>query len=310
MTSFSKSRLESSTGASLAIYSWPSNNPPKGIVHINHGMSEHCARYDRFASSLNDAGYHVIAHDHRGHGETNAPDTHQGLFAKTDGWHKVLADVAAVNSHAKEIWPDLPVVYFGHSMGSIIGLNYCIRHSDTIDAAALWNSGVDGGPLLSIYSFLLGIERMFKGSDVPSGIARKLTFETWNKEFKPNRTESDWLSRDEAEVDKYIADPLCGFDACNGLWRDLLEGIRISGNDAELGKIRNDLPMHLQAGGKDPCSDKGKAVERVYNRLKQTGVKDVSYVLHDENRHESLNELNRDRVTTDFIAWLDERFEK
>jgi len=308
MTAFTKSTLESSTGASLAIYTWNAQHKAKGIIHINHGMAEHCARYDRFAQALNASGYHVIAHDHRGHGGTTAPDTHQGLFANSDGWDKILADVADVNTHAKKQWPNVPLIYFGHSMGSIIGINFCIRHSDKIDAAALWNSGVDGGPLLAIYSFLLGIERMFKGSDVPSSIARKLTFETWNKEFKPNRTESDWLSRNEAEVDTYVADPLCGFDCCNGLWRDLLGGIRAGGDDAELARIRTDLPMHLLAGGKDPCSDKGKAVARLADRLKKSGIKDLTNALHEDNRHEALNELNRDDITSDFITWLDLRF--
>lgn len=310
MMTFIQSTLASSTDAELALYIWQSAIPAKGIVHINHGMAEHCARYDRFAQALNANGYHVIAHDHRGHGRTTAPDAHQGLFASSDGWNKVLNDVLSVNVHAKETWPGLPVIFFGHSMGSIIGLNFCIRNSDQIDAVALWNSGVDGGPLLTIYGFLLRIERMFKGSDVPSAIARKLTFETWNKEFKPNRTTHDWLSRDEAEVDKYVADALCGYDCCNGLWRDLLEGIRAGGDDGELAKIRNDLPMHLLAGGKDPCSDNGKAVSRVATRLENTGITDLTNILHKDNRHEALNELNRDELTTDFIDWLDQRFAK
>ncbi|MEL7430488.1 MAG: alpha/beta hydrolase, partial [Pseudomonadota bacterium] len=203
MTTFKFSTLNSPTGASLAVYTWTAAKDAHAVIHINHGMSEHCARYDRFAKALNAAGYHVIAHDHRGHGKTTAPDSHQGLFAKTDGVQKVLDDVTAVNTHARETFKGLPLVLFGHSMGTIIGLNYCIRHADKIDAAALWNSGVDGGALLAVYRFLLAVERMFKGSDVPSTLARKLTFETWNKEFKPNRTVSDWLSSDEAEVDKY-----------------------------------------------------------------------------------------------------------
>ena len=308
MTAFTKSTLESSTGASLALYSWPCKAGAKAIIHINHGMAEHCARYDRFAQALNGAGYHVIAHDHRGHGSTTAPDAHQGLFATSNGWDKVIEDVMTVNADAKKTWPGLPIIYFGHSMGSIIGLNVCIKHSNQLDAAALWNSGVDGGLLLSVYSALLGAERMFKGSDVPSGIARKLTFETWNKVFKPNRTESDWLSRDEAEVDKYVTDPLCGFDCCNGLWRDLLEGIRTGGDDTALSAIRSDLPIHLLAGGQDPCSDKGKAVARVAARLEKAGLRDLTNVIHPENRHEALNELNREEITNDFIQWLDQRF--
>ncbi|MEM7291690.1 MAG: alpha/beta hydrolase [Pseudomonadota bacterium] len=308
MTSFKSETLNTDTGATLALYLWQSEKTPKAIVHINHGMSEHSARYDRFANVLNQNGYHVIAHDHRGHGETKADDAPLGQFATSDGFNRVLGDCMDVEAHARSRWPDLPLVCFGHSMGSIIGLNICIRFSDRIDAAALWNSGVDGGALLAIYSFLLSVERMFKGSDVASGIARKLTFETWNKTFKPNRTDSDWLSRDETEVDAYIADPLCGFDATNGLWSDLLDGIRAGADDTELARIRKDLPIDLLAGGKDPCSDGGKAVERLAMRLGASGIADLSTTIHPDNRHEALNELNRDQVMADFIAWLDERF--
>lgn len=305
---FERSSLDSASGASLALYTMNADANAKATVHINHGMCEHSGRYARFANALSQAGYNVIAHDHRGHGGTNASDAPQGMFAKGDGWNKVIADVSAVNAHAKELFSDLPVIYFGHSMGSIIGLNYCIRHSDKISAAALWNSGVDGGPLLSVYSLLLSMERMFKGSDVPSAIAKKLAFEDWNKKFKPNRTESDWLSRDEAEVDAYIADPLCGFDASNSLWVDLIEGIKTGGSDHELAKIRYDLPMHLLSGGKDPCSDNGRAVERLTTRLQKVGITDVVHINYPDNRHEALNELNRDEVALEFVDWLNKRF--
>ena len=306
---FKKSKLTSPTGAKLQLYKMEAKGNARAVVHINHGMCEHLGRYERFANYLAGNGYHTIGHDHRGHGETTAPDAPLGQFAKSDGWDKVIADVDAVNEEARNRYPDLPIVYFGHSMGAIIGLNYCIRHSDKIKLCALWNSGVDGGPLLMLYGFLLKMERMFKGSDVPSLIAKKLAFEDWNNKFKPNRTQSDWLSRDEDEVDKYLSDPLCGFDASNSLWMDLLEGIKTGGNDLQLSKIRNDLPMHMLAGGRDPCSDMGRAVERLHDRLKKTGIKDITLSIHDENRHEALNELNRGEVMHEFVEWLDKRLD-
>lgn len=305
---FKKSKLKSPTGAELQLYQFETKDKPKAVVHLNHGMCEHIGRYETFATHLSNHGYHVIAHDHRGHGLTTASDAPLGTFAKSDGLANVIADIDAVNAKAKSLYPQLPIVYFGHSMGAILGLNYCIQHSEKIAASALWNSGVDGGLLLSVYSFLLKIERMFKGSDVPSQIAKKLAFEDWNKKFKPNRTESDWLSRDEAEVDKYIADPLSGFDASNGLWLDLLGGVKIGADNNQIAKIKNDLPIHLLAGGKDPCSDNGKAVECLHERLKNSGIKDITLSLHKDNRHEALNELNRDAVMQEFVDWLDVRF--
>jgi len=305
---FIQSSLKSPTGAELQLYQTKAKSHAKAIIHLNHGMCEHMGRYERFAAFLSDNNYHVIGHDHRGHGKTTASDAPLGTFAKSDGLAKVIADVDAVNAHIRETYRDLPVVYFGHSMGSIIGLNYAIQHSNKLAACTLWNAGVDGGLLLNVYGFLLKIERMFKGSDVPSQIAKKLTFEDWNNKFKPNRTQSDWLTRDQAEVDQYLADPLCGFDASNGLWGDLLGGIRTGADDTQLAKINTALPMHLLAGGKDPCSDNGKAVERLHERLKKSGIKDLTHTLHKDNRHEALNEINRDEVMQEFVDWLDARF--
>lgn len=305
---FKKSKLKSPSGAELQLYQLATKDKPKAVVHLNHGMCEHIGRYEPFATHLSNHRYHVIAHDHRGHGLTTASDAPLGTFAKSDGLAKVIADIDAVNAKAKSLYPDIPIVYFGHSMGAILGLNYCIQHSEKIAACALWNSGVDGGLLLSVYALLLKIERMFKGSDVPSQIAKKLAFEDWNKKFKPNRTASDWLTRDEAEVDKYLADPLCGFDASNSLWLDLLGGVKIGADDSQIANIKNDLPMHLLAGGKDPCSDNGKAVDRLHERLKRSGIKDIEFTLHKDNRHEALNELNREQVMQEFVDWLDVRF--
>lgn len=306
---FEKSKLKSPSSAELQLYHLETKGQAKAVVHLNHGMCEHIGRYERFANYLTNNGYHVIGHDHRGHGLTTAPDAPLGTFAKSRGWEKVIQDVDAVNDKARKQYPDLPIIYFGHSMGAIVGLSYCIKHSEKITASALWNSGVDGGFLLAVYSTLLKAERMFKGSDVPSQIAKKLAFEDWNKKFKPNRTESDWLTRDEAEVDKYIADSLCGFDASNGLWSNVLEGVKLGGDDSQITKIRNDLPMHLLAGGKDPCSDNGRAVERLHKRLEQAEIKDIELTIHPDNRHEALNELNRDEVMQDFVDWLDARFD-
>ncbi len=302
------SMIKTPSGAHLSVTQWKSGQSPKAVIVILHGMSEHSARYARFADALNKGGYHVIAYDHRGHGQSTAPDTMLGMFAKSDGLSKVLSDVDALVDHAKTTHADLPVVIFGHSMGSILGLNYCLSNSNKIGAAALWNSGVDGGALLWVFKFLLGVERMFKGSDTASAIASKLTFETWNKKFAPNRTEYDWLSKDEAEVDKYVADPLCGFAATNSLWSDLLNAIKVGSDDTKLAEIRPDLPIHLLAGGKDPCSDEGKAVERIYNRMNKVGLKDVTLKVYPDNRHEALNELNRDEVTQGFIDWLNTKF--
>lgn len=307
MSAFSLTQIPSSTGANLAIRHMKSAKP-KAVIQIAHGMAEHGERYERFASALAKAGYHTYAHDHRGHGYTTAPDAPQGVFSNNNGLQKALDDMQFVNAHIKQNHPDLPVILFGHSMGAILGANYAIQYSDTISGAAFWNFNGDGGILVSIMTMLLKIERALKGSDVPSNLATKMTFEDWNKKFKPNRTDFDWLSRDEAEVDKYVADPLCGFPVSTGLWLDLTTAIQNIGNNQELQKIRNDLPIHLLGGEADPSSMKGKCLHRLQKRFQQFGHTDVFCKTLPDTRHETLNEINREQQTADFISWLDERW--
>ena len=299
--------LSSPSGASLSVRSAKPKRKPKAIIHILHGMAEHSERYGRFADALTKAGYGVFAHDHRGHGHTTAPNASLGSFGDK-GWDGVITDVHAVSTHIGEQHPGVPIIVFGHSMGAIICFNYILRHPGAISGGAIWNSGVETGFLGVVFRLILKFERFRKGSDVPSTVAQKLTFETWNKDFAPNRTEFDWLSRDNAEVDKYIADPLCGFPVTNGLWQDLIEGIYYAADDSNLTALPKDLPVHLQAGAKDPCSMNGKAIEHIEVRMKRAGMNDVTFKLLDDTRHESLNEINRDAVTADFIAWLNARF--
>ncbi|NKB52900.1 MAG: alpha/beta fold hydrolase [Rhizobiaceae bacterium] len=271
-------------------------------------MAEHAARYQRAAEGLIAAGYGVYAHDHRGHGQTTAPGSSPGIFARRGGWDAVIGDVAAINQHIQTCHPESPIICFGHSMGSIIAFNYALQHPQTINAAAFWNSGVETGPLATLFSAILRIQRMFKGSDVPSGLAQKATFETWNKEFAPNRTDFDWLSRDPAEVDKYVADPLCGFPVSIGLWLDVLKGIYFAADDANLKTLPNDLPIHLLAGMEDPCTERGKAVANIARRLETTGMVDVTLSLLPDTRHESLNEINHEATLNGFVTWLNDRF--
>ena len=308
MSDWQYSQLESSTGASLRIYSILADGDVLGVVQINHGLGEHAARYQRFAEALSKVGYHVYAHDHRGHGATTANDAPIGVFSDKDGWAKVIADVHAVNQHIHDQHPGLPVIIFGHSMGSIVAFNYTLRHGGTVNAMACWNAGFPTGLLPTVGSAILKIERMFKGSDVPSTITRKLTFDAWNSEFKPNRTDFDWLSRDETEVDKYVADRLCGFPISVGMWLDVMGGVYFAADDNSLSNFKKDMPVHLQAGADDPCSERGKGVEKINQRLLKAGMSDVSFKLLENTRHESLNEINRDQTTADFIGWLDQRF--
>jgi alpha-beta hydrolase superfamily lysophospholipase len=296
--------LPSPSGASLCLRKVEAKANPRGVVHINHGLAEHSARYARFAGKLAEAGFHVYAHDHRGHGETRAGDALQGVFSNHDGAEKVLADVAAVNTHIRAAHPGLPVIIFGHSMGGLITLAYVLQHPETINAAAIWNANFSAGSVGKLAQVILKAERMLMGSDVPSRILPKLTFREWGRQIPNRRTDFDWLSRDEKEVNAYIADPKCGWDASVGMWLDIFDFVFRGADDRNLGKIPRDMPFHLLGGAKDPATENGYAVANLARRMRAMGFNEVTERIYSETRHESLNEINRNAITEDFIAWL------
>lgn len=298
-----RTTLASPTGAALNLYSRRAEGEARAVVQINHGLAEHAARYARFADFLSVRGFHAYAHDHRGHGLTTAPDAPPGRFADTDGQAKVIADVAAVHDLIAEENPGLPVILFGHSMGGLIGLSVLMRHSRRIRAAAIWNANFSAGIAGRAALALLAWERLRLGSDVPSRLLPRLTFQAWGKAVPGHRTPFDWLSRDPAEVDAYVADPLCGWDASVSMWRDVFGFIFAGADDAGFSAIRRDMPVLLVGGGKDPATNGGKAVSQLAGRMKRMGFPNLVSRIYADTRHESLNELNRNVIMADFAAW-------
>jgi alpha-beta hydrolase superfamily lysophospholipase len=295
--------LVSPTGAKLALFIHHARGKPAGVVQINHGLAEHARRYARFADVLASRGFHVYAHDHRGHGLTRAPDAPAGRFAATDGVATLLGDVDAVHALIAERHPSLPLIIFGHSMGGLVALNSVLRRSDRLAGAAIWNANFSAGLLGRLAQAILAWETFRLGSDVPSRILPKLTFQDWGRKVPDARTAFDWLSRDSAEVGAYIADPLCGWDASVSMWRDVFRMVFTGADDRSFAGVRRDLPFHLAGGGADPSTDNGKAVEQLAARMRAMGFSNLETRIWPETRHESLNELNRDIITEDFIVW-------
>jgi len=300
-----ETKLKSPTGATLLVRVREAQGAPRGVVQINHGLAEHSARYARFADFLSSRGFHAYAHDHRGHGGTTAPDGPQRMFARENGAAKVVGDIAAVHDHIRATHPGLPIILFGHSMGGLSGLNFLLEHSAGVHAAAICNANFSAGLLGRAAQAILAWERFRLGSDVPSRMLPKLTFQAWAKQIKERRTEFDWLSRDAAEVDKYIADPLCGWDASVSMWIDVFDFVFAGANDANYATVRRDMPLYLVGGENDPATDGGKAVRHHAGRLRQMGFSNLVSTIYPQTRHESLNELNRDVVMADFGDWLE-----
>jgi len=305
--------MESSTiavsaadGTPLHTYRWLPDGPPRAIVQVVHGMAEHAKRYERFAQALTGAGYAVYAHDQRGHGQTASKEDH-GFFAEHDGWATVVGDVGSVTEFAQAEHPGVPVVVFGHSMGSFVSRSYAALHGARLAGLVLSGTAGDPGPLAVAGRAVASVQARLRGRRHPSGLLDKLTFGQYNAAFKPNRTEFDWLSRDDAEVDAYVADPLCGNVFTTRFYSDLLGGLQQINRASAFADVPHDLPVLVFSGALDPVGDDGQGPRAVAEAYRSAGVSDVTFTLYPDGRHEMLNETNRDEVTADVLAWLDER---
>ncbi|HKU37946.1 MAG TPA: alpha/beta hydrolase [Polyangiales bacterium] len=302
--SYTLSQLQRPDGARIAVYAWPLPRHPKGVVQIAHGLAEHAARYDRLARALVDAGYAVYASDHRGHGKSVADPSELGFFAREHGFDVLIEDLYAVNRYVAGRHGDLPRVLLGHSFGSFVTQGYLLAHADSVSAVAL--SGTTSGqtPLLLAGIATAHAERARLGPRATSKLLQQLSFGSYNRAFEPVRTDFDWLSRDPDEVDKYVADPLCGFDTSVQGWLDLFQGLlRIRSSQRQRG-IPAQLPIYIFSGAADPVGDHGKGPKRLAKQYAAAGLKRVTLKLYASARHELFNETNRDQVTQDLIDWL------
>ncbi|HON60036.1 MAG TPA: lysophospholipase [Smithella sp.] len=293
-------------GAEIFTYRWtPQEAAMRGVVQIAHGMAEHAARYERFAEALTRAGYAVYANDHRGHGKTAGSLDKIGYFADENGWEKVVRDLHTLTDIVKQEMSGKPVFLFGHSMGSFLARHYAMLYGSEISGLILSGTGADPGLLGKMGLLIAKMDAKLHGRKAKSDIMNKLSFGAFNKAFKPNRTEYDWLSRDHAEVDKYIRDPWCGAVFSAGFFCDMLRGLAVIHQKANIARIPKTLPVYIFSGAKDPVGANTKGVLKVYNALKNAGIQDITLKFYDDGRHEMLNEINREEVFADVVAWLE-----
>jgi alpha-beta hydrolase superfamily lysophospholipase len=271
--------------AALFVRHWSASGAVRAVVQISHGMGEHSGRYARLAGALGAAGFDVYAHDHRGHGRSARNARELGHFGP-DGWNMLVADLVTVG-HAIDVRSDGAArVLLGHSMGSFALQQYLLDHSAEIAAAIMTGTSA--------------VDALFGGS--AAGVS--LDHMPQNETFQ-GRTDFDWLSRDADEVDRYIADPACGFTADAAALADMAAAATGPVGADALRSIRPDLPILLMSGTADPLSGAMTLVELVAQRYRDAGVRDVTVIGYEGARHEVFNETNRDEVTADLVAWLD-----
>lgn len=273
-------------GTQIATYFWDDVREPRGVVQIAHGVAEHALRYGRLAETLNAHGYLVHANDHRGHGKSLTADGVLGSFG-TPGFGGVAEDIATFGARIKDGHPDLPVFLTAHSMGSFASQSVAIDHSEQYV-----------GIVLSGTSSLDVLAGALAGNGGPVGL------ESFNANFE-DRTGYEWLSRDAAEVDKYVADPLCGFPLPDETLPQMFAGAARLADADVLGGIRDDLAVLLTSGQADPIAGDGQLVTLLADRYRDAGLRDVSVRIYPEARHEIFNETNRNEITADVIIWLD-----
>ena len=297
--------LATTHGAQLHVNRWLPDGPPKAVVQIAHGMAEHSDRYARFAERLTAAGYAVYANDHRGHGGTVRRPEDAGFFADKRGWDTVVEDMHQLTDHAREENPGLPIFLFGQSMGSFLSRSYAGRFGADLSGLILSSTTGSAGLLGQLGIVVAKAQGKLRGPRHPSGLLNALSFGKYNAEFKPNRTDFDWLSSDEAEVDKYIADERSGAVMSAGFFADMLGGLASINSDGLVSRVPKDLPIFLFSGDLDPVGEKGKGPTAVAEQYRRLGVKDVTLKLWPQGRHEMLNETNRDEVMDSVVDWLD-----
>jgi alpha-beta hydrolase superfamily lysophospholipase len=277
-------RFTSTDGPHVACARWDGCSPVRGVIQIAHGMGEHIGRYVDTIEVLVSVGLTVYGNDHRGHGRTAPSAASFGEFG-AGGFDLLVDDMHRLSRIAREENPGLPFILLGHSMGSFAAQQYVLDHSRTIDGLILSGSGA-----------LDGLTRLASAAPAGSNLL--------NAPFEPARTPFDWLSRDSAVVDAFIADPLCFAELQPAAFASFLAAARRLCDPALIRKVRRDLPIYLFSGSEDPVGQQLAGVRILMERYREAGVGDLSHDFYESGRHEMLNEINRDDVRARLLGWI------
>ncbi len=289
----------------IHVHQWEPDCDLNGIVQLVHGIAEYIERYDEFARFLASKGFLVVGNDHLGHGKSVLREENLGFFAEKDGWMKAVGDMETLRAMTAREHPGVPYFIFGHSMGSFLTRTYLICHPEApLAGAILSGTGQNPAPVVYAGLALCKAEEHRHGPRYRSKLINSVAFGAYNKGFEPRRTDFDWLSRDEGNVDRYISDPLCGFLPTVGLFKDMMGGLAFISKKSNLEKMRKDLPVYIMSGDKDPVGGDGQGVAKVYGMFLSSGMRDVLYKFYPEGRHEMLNDVNKAEVMNDIAAWL------
>lgn len=288
---------------SLNTVIWETEKEPVGVLQIVHGMAEYIDRYDNFAKYMTEHGFNVIGHDHLGHGYSVSDERDYGFFAEENGDKIIIEDMHSVTQYAKEKWEELPNFILGHSMGSFCLRQYLTKYSNDVFGAIIMGTGWIPSAAALLGKTIATNTCKSKGGHTVNPLLIKLTLEPYNKPFAPARTNCDWLSKDEKQVDLYVNDKLCGFDFTAGAYKDFFTVLEKIAKNKQLIGMRKSLPILITSGSVDPVGGK-KACEKLNAQYKRCGIDDVTLKLWENDRHEILNELDNSDVYDYICTWL------
>jgi len=288
------------------MYKWEPEDDNKvvGVVQIVHGSCEHSKRYIDFANFLTNNSYIVYSCDLRGHGLSVSRKEDLGYFGEKNGWRDLVDDLHEVTEFIKKEQPDLKVFMLGHSMGSFLARQYGIVYGESINGIIATGTAHNSRFVLRLGRFLAERDIKKNGGKLKNELLNKMSYDSFNNEFKPIRTNKDWLTRDEKIVDKYIEDKLCNFVFTSAGFRDMFEGLLFITDKNNIKNTSKNLPILLLSGENDPVGNNGKMVKKAFKEYKKCGVTNIKIKLYEGMRHEILYEIEKEEVYEDILTWL------
>lgn len=282
----------------------PKTVSAKGVVQLSHGMIDYVTRYKGLAEFLTANGYIFAGNHHLGHGKTAACEDDFGFFAEKDGVKYLLKDLHAMNKQLRSLFPALPVIMLGHSMGSFLARLYVEKYPHDLAGVIIHGTSGPNG-LIPLGKLAVGIRRMMKGAKYRSSFITKLAFGSYNSHYPKSEGKLAWLTRDTEAVSGKYTDKYASFKFTLAGYADLFDMIAKSNSSEWFSNYPKDMATLIVSGADDPVGKYGKGPTYVYKKLLMERLSRVSLKLYEGARHELFNETNRDEVCRDLLAWLD-----
>ncbi|MDQ7983154.1 MAG: alpha/beta fold hydrolase [Spiroplasma sp.] len=295
-------------GIKLQMYQWTPKNLKnvKGVVQLVHGSAEHAKRYQEFANYLTENNYIVVAEDHRGHGKTAKNEEDLGFFAEEDGWEKIIDDLYEVTIYIKKTYANLPIVIFGHSMGSFMVRHYIIKYGENIKAAVICGTAFHKKSLLKFSIKVAKHNQKKLGAKAKDQMIYNLSYAKFGNRFKDEgKTGTEWLSTDKKIQKQFQDDPLTGQVFSTSAFKDMFTGLLFINNKKNIKKAPQNLPILFISGQDDPVGNFGKGVKKVYKLFKKHHT-NINIKLYPNSRHEILNEPIKMEVYQDILTFYNQ----